>query len=151
MNKCVFLFLVILLSACISQATPEPTSTASPPLVLEPTDNPFAQKPEDANLQISGVELTSMDLAENTAISPIRVVLRILGSLPRTCNALRINVTEPDNEYKIVVKVYSLYDKRVTCDYVFKQFEASVLLGVYSAGRYTVWVNGSYVGDFVTH
>jgi hypothetical protein len=149
MNKFLFIFPGVLLSACLTQPTPESTSTASLPFVIEAAGNPHASTPEDANLQIGGVELTSMDLSENIGITPVRVVLRILGSLPRTCNALRIDVPAPNAEYKILVKVYSLLDPNVSCEYVFKQFQASVLFGVYSTGRYTVWVNGSYVGDFV--
>jgi hypothetical protein len=85
---------------------------------------------------------------ENT---PVRVELRFTGSLPRACNELRIDVGTPNDEYQILVTVYSLVDIKIECENVFQQFEASVLLGVYSAGRYTVWVNGGLVGDFVTY
>jgi hypothetical protein len=146
-----YLFLALILSACVAQPLPEPTSTASVPIVIKSADNPYASKPEDANLKIAGVVLTSMDLAEHSEDVPVRVVLRIIGSLPRTCNALRIDVIEPNEQYQINVRVYSLIDPNVDCDNVFQLFEASILLGVYSAGRYTVWVNGSYVGDFVTY
>ena len=151
MKQSLYVILILILSACTSQPMPAPTSTASVPVVIKSTDNPYASKPEDANLKIAGVELTSMDLAELTGDTPIRVVLRILGSLPRTCNTLRIDVTEPNAQYQINVKVYSLVDPKVSCDNVFQQFDASVLLGVYSAGRYTVWVNDNLVGDFVTY
>ena len=151
MKQSLYVFLVLILCACIPQATLTPTSTVGVPVVIKSSDNPYESKPEDANLKIAGVELTSMDLAEHTGDTPVRVVLRILGSLPRTCNALRIDVAEPNAQYQIIVKVYSLVDPKVSCDNVFQQFDASVLLGVYSAGRYTVWVNDSLVGDFVTY
>lgn len=151
MNKLVFIFLSLTLSACIAQPVPAPTSTASVPFVIKSVDNPYAPKPEDANLQIGGVELTSLNLAERVDSTPIRVELRFQGSLPRTCNQLRVDVAMPDDQYQIHVKIYSLIDLKVKCENVFQQFEASILLGVYSAGRYTVWVNGGLIGDFVTY
>ena len=147
----IFIFLGLLLSACITSPTPVPTVTASEPFVLKSADNPYAPKAEDANLQIGGVELTSLNLSEQVENTPVRVELRFTGSLPRACNELRIDVGTPNDEYQILVTVYSLVDIKIECENVFQQFEASVLLGVYSAGRYTVWVNGSLVGDFVTY
>ncbi len=151
MKQLFFLFLTLILSACITQPTPEPTATASMPFVFKSADNPYAPRPEDANLQIGGVELTSLDLAEQVESSPIRVQVRFLGSLPRACNELRIDVGTPNDQYQIFVEIYSLVDSKVECENVFQQFEASILLGVYSAGRYTVWVNGGLIGDFVTY
>ena len=102
-------------------------------------------------MQIGGVVLTSLDLAEQADSVPVRVNLILLGSLPRTCDELRIDVAHPDEQYRIVVKVYSLVGTNVKCENVFQQFEAAVLLGVYSAGRYNVWVNNELVGDFVSY
>jgi len=151
MKKSIFLFLGVLLSACIPQPTPQPTSTKSIPFIITAADNPYAPKPEDINLQRGGVVLTSLGLAEQTSGNPVRVNLILLGSLPRACNELRINVADPDDQYQIFVDVYSLVDSKVDCENVFQQFEATVLLGVYSAGRYTVWVNNGLVGDFVSY
>ena len=146
-----FLFLLLALSACIAQPTLEPTSTASVPFVLKSPDNPYAPRAEDISLQIGGVELTSLDLAEQIDRTPVRVQLRFLGSLPRACNELRIDIAVPNDQYQILVEIYSLVDSKIKCENVFQQFEASILLGLYSAGRYTVWVNGGLVGDFVTY
>lgn len=151
MKKTALIFLTLLISACLAQPAPEPTVTASAPYVIKSPDNPYAPRPQDANLQIGGVELTSIDLAELVDYTPARVELRFLGSLPRTCNDLRIDVAAPDDQHQIFVEIYSLVDINKKCENVFQQFEASVLLGVYSAGRYTVWVNGGLIGDFVTY
>jgi hypothetical protein len=151
MRKNIFLLLTFVLSACVALPTPTPTSTASVPFTLKSADNSYAPKPEDASLQIGGVELTSLDLSQRVDMTPVRVELRVLGSLPRACNQLRIDVGIPNDQYQIPIKIYSLVDTKVKCENVFQQFEASILLGVYSAGRYTVWVNGGQVGDFVTY
>jgi len=151
MKKNIFLFLSILLSACIAQPTPEPTPTNSIPFIITAADNPYEPKPEDINMQIGGVVLTSVGLTEQTDSTPVRVKLNLLGSLPRACNELRMEVADPNEQYQIFVEVYSLVNPNVECENVFQQFEATVLLGVYSSGRYTVWVNNGLVGDFVSY
>lgn len=148
--RCVLCF-AILLNACIAQPTPELTPTASAPFMIKPADNPYAPGPEDINMQIGGVVLTSSGLAEQTDSAPARVKLNLQGSLPRACNELRIDVADPNEQYQIFVEVYSLVNPNVECENVFQQFEATVLLGVYSVGRYTVWINNGLVGDFVTY
>ena len=102
-------------------------------------------------MQIGGVVLTSIGLAEQAESTPVRVRLNLLGSLPRACNELRMEVVYPNEQYQIFVEVYSLANPNVECENVFQQFEATVLFGVYSAGRYTVWVNNELVGDFVSY
>ena len=69
----IFIFLGLLLSACITSPTPVPTVTASAPFVLKSADNPYAPKAEDANLKIGGVELTSINLSEQVENTPVRV------------------------------------------------------------------------------
>lgn len=151
MKKSTFLFLGILLSACIAQPTPESTPTVGVPFVIKSADNPYEPRPEDINMQIGGVVLTSLGLAEQAGSNPVRVNLNLLGSLPRACNELRINIADPNEQYQIFVEVYSLVNANVECENVFQQFEATVLLGVYSKGRYTVWVNNGLVGNFVSY
>ncbi len=102
-------------------------------------------------MQTGGVILTSLDLIEQIDNTPVRVALNLLGSLPRACNELRMEVADPNEQYQIFVDVYSLVNLNVKCENVFQQFEATILLGVYSAGRYTVWVNNELVGDFVSY
>lgn len=151
MKRIFFLIPLLMLGACDAIPTIEPTATISKPFVIRSVENSFSPRPEDGNLQIGGVEIASMDLSEITNVEPTRVQLTFLGSMPRACNELRINVSPPDEQFQIQVEIYSLVDTKVECENVFQQFEASVLLGVYSPGRYTVWVNGGLIGDFVTY
>lgn len=151
MRRHVYLILILLLNACIAQPTPESTPTTGAPFAIISTDNPYAPRPEDISMQIGGVVLTSSGLVEQTESTPTRVKLNILGMLPRACSELRMDVADPNEQYQIFVNVYSLVNPNIKCENVFQQFEAAVLLGVYSAGRYTVWVNNQLVGDFVSY
>lgn len=142
---------VLFLSACIPVPTPELTATASAPYRITMEENPFAPRTGDLGKQMAGVTITSVNLSERFDLSPSRVVVGMLGYMPTVCNELRINVELPDKEYRIFIEVYSLMDTSLGCERVFQYFEAVILLGTYSNGRYTVWVNGSLIGDFTTY
>lgn len=144
-------FLGLFLSACLAVQTPESTATTTVPFILRAEENPYAPRPEDAGLQIAGVVLTSINLSERTELTPARVQLSLSGSLPSVCNELRIDASPPNGQYQIFVEVYSLVNSNLVCDNVFRQFEATIMFGVYSPGRYTVWINNGLIGDFITY
>ncbi|MDL1944611.1 hypothetical protein FBQ99_19960 [Chloroflexi bacterium CFX2] len=146
-----FLIPIMLLAGCIPLSTAEPTATAYAPYRITPEDNPYAPRTSDLGMQIASVTITSINLSERFDLTPPRVAMSILGSMPSVCNELRVNVSLPDEDYRIFVEVYSLINPDVQCDNVFQQFEASILLGTYSSGRYTIWVNEGLVGDFVSN
>lgn len=156
-NKDIKQFLLLLifftLTACVSQAgqAATPTSSAAAPLVFRSEENPFAPQPSDAGLQQAGVILTSLDLIERTDLDPLRIELNILGSMPSVCSELRIQVSPPDDELNLKVNVYSLSDPKQNCDNVFQQFKANIMLGQYSPGQYSVWVNDLFVGNFTSY
>ena len=76
----------------------------------------------------------------------INLVLR--GELPTPCNQLRIKVTPPDAQNLIQVNVYSVVDPDQICTQVLEPFEAVVSLGSFTSGKYSVYVNGEYLGEF---
>lgn len=148
--------LLILLVACAPQpqTTPDPdTPVTSPPgdhvSTNEPVLNPFAPQPEDKDLTRSTVYLNKVDLPIRESFPPqVSVVMQ--GDLPTPCNQLRVEVGEPDAENKILVNVYSVVDQNQICAQVLEPFEASVDLGTFPTGHYTVWVNDQKVGEFDT-
>lgn len=150
-KRIAYLFLALLLNACIVLPAPQSAPTAGAPFTIKSADNPYAPKPEDLSMQVGGAMLTSLNLIEQTESTPVRVELNLFGSLPRVCNELRVEVANPNEQYQIFVDVYSLTNPNLKCENVFQQFEAAIALGLYSAGRYTVWVNNEYVGDFVSY
>ena len=141
----------LLLSACFAQPAPDPTPTPSRPIVITPEENPYAPKPEDVSKTKAGVILTSLDLSEMADVTPIRTELTILGSMPSVCNELRIKVNPPDDTYRIDIEIYSMVDPDLNCENVFQQFETTILLGEYSPGQYSIWVNNELVGDLVSY
>ena len=143
--------LCLTLTACLAQPAAEPTPTADIPLLLKQEENPYAPQVEDSSKQQAGVVITSLNLSERSDLNPIRAELNILGSMPSVCNELRIKFNPPDTAYRVYIDIYSLVDPNVNCDNVFQQFKTTIMLGLYSQGQYTVWVNGAYVGDFTSY
>lgn len=151
MKRSFLLLTAILLTSCIAAPTAEPTPTAAPPYRITPDENPFEPKLEDIGRQTATVTITSVLLSERYEFSPVRSAISFVGYMPSVCNELRVEISPPDEEYNVFIEVYSLINPNVQCDNVFQQFETTILLGMYSPGRYSVWVNDSLVGDFVSY
>jgi len=141
----------LLITACIPIPAATPTPTDIPPYRISPDENPFAPQLEDVSRQVATVNITSVSFSERYDFSPLRAVINFVGYMPSVCNELRIDISDPDEEYNVYIEVYSLINPDVQCDNVFQQFETSLLLGTYSPGRYSVWVNGALTGDFVSY
>ena len=79
---------------------------------------------------------------------PVQIVLHLTGQLPSPCHNLRAQMSEPDEQGRIQVEVYSLVDPAVMCAQVIKDFDTRINLGSFPSGTYTLWVNGEQVGEF---
>lgn len=137
--------------SCARLPSLSPTPTTAAPSIIIVEENPFRPRSSDAGLNLGGAIISNTHLVERFDLDPFRVELLISGSLPSVCNELRIQVSPPNGNYQIFVEVYSLINKEIDCDNVFQHIEANILLGVYSDGRYTVWVNEIFSGDFTTY
>lgn len=93
-----------------------------------------------------GVFLDSMDVVQRESY-PVQLALVLQGNLPTPCHELRAEVAEPDEQGRIVVDVYSLFDPEEVCIQVLQPFKETVELGSYTQGTFTVWVNGEQVGE----
>ena len=151
MKPIIFIVTFLTLAACVAIPTQEPTATTATPLIIQVEENPYRPQPKDVSFTLAGAIINSTGLVERFDLDPFRVELSISGSVPSVCNELRINVAPPNANFQIMIEVYSLVNKDINCDNVFQQFEANLLLGVYSNGRYTVCVNDGYAGDFITY
>jgi hypothetical protein len=78
---------------------------------------------------------------------PIQATLHLKGALPTPCHKLRAEVSEPDEQNRIQVEVYSLVEPGQVCIQVLEPFETNIPLGSFASGTYEVWVNGEKVGE----
>ena len=127
-----------------SPGTPGAVSSNTPTSFYEP-------KPGDENLQRDSVQL---DLANSRLVmnptEPVQAVAILTGSNPDPCHSLRVIVTPADAQSMINLEVYSLVDPTLPCVTVLSEFSASIPLGGYAAGVYSVVVNGELLDQFDT-
>ena len=152
----ILLFLILLGASCAPSLEPTagPDSpVTSPPgndiTTNEPFTNPFAPQPADTALTRANVYINEASLIIRESFPP-QVSLTLAGDLPTPCNQLRAEISPPDPQNKIRVDVYSVIDPNRICVQVLEPFEASIDLGTFLTGHYTVWVNGEMAGEFDT-
>ena len=123
-------------------ATPEPGSPLIPPSGYEPLPGDDSLTRDPIFLELATSQLLV------TATQPVQVEAALVGNLPDSCHHLRVIVTPPDTSNSIKIDAYSLADPAATCLAVLEPFTASIPLGSYSSGQYTVMVNGQQLGQF---
>lgn len=133
--------------------TPEPTSPddpvvspADPQVPVTPEPQPWQPVPGDKDLKQGNVFIEGHDILVLEKFPP-EFLLNLNGNLPTPCHELRVEVSEPDEEDRIHVMVYSLVDPGQICTQVLKPFDVSVSLGTFSSGKYAVWMNGEEIGE----
>ncbi len=156
--KITLLLAALWLTACVPEQVPadEPgtvppdAAVTSPPagsLSQEPAKNPYAPQPADASLTRGEVFIQEMGLLACES-SPPQISLSLSGDLPTPCNQLRVQVNEAAENNKINVEAYSVIDPDMVCTQVLKPFQASIDLGTFPSGHYSVWVNDELAGEF---
>lgn len=93
------------------------------------------------------VYLDSTDLLTMESY-PLQFMLVLKGNLPTPCHHLRVAVSLPDTQNKIIIDVYSVTDPNAICTQVMEPFEENIPLGSFPTGHYTLWVNGEQVAEF---
>lgn len=159
-RKIWFLLMVfgLLLGACaglsptFEPAPPEPTPenplwTQQPtPVVYEPPPSGYEPGKGDESMQRGEVFIDSQEV-QAVEGDPLAYELLVSGSLPTPCHELRVMVSPPDEQNRMDVTMFSLVDPNEMCIQVLEPFEATIPLGTYPGGTYTVWVNGEQVGE----
>ena len=79
---------------------------------------------------------------------PVQVMLKVKVEMPTVCHELKWDVAKPDDQNRIIVDLYALGDPAALCVQMIGESEASIPLGSYASGEFTVWVNGEKVGEF---
>ena len=126
---------------------PEPNQT--PPVVSQPfvisTNNEYSPAAGDSSLDRGNVFITTSDIFIMESF-PMQVRLQLAGDLPTPCHELRAIITPPDNGSQINIEVYSVSDPEVMCTQVLSPFEVTIPIGDFTAGSYSLLVNGDEVG-----
>ncbi len=134
-----------------SSELPPDTAVTSPsqdnPSTTEPMKNPFSPQLTDAKLTRGNVFIEESGVMIRESYPP-QISLNISGNLPTPCHQLRAKVSSPDAGNKINVDAYTVVDPNLVCVQVLKPFTASIDLGIFPAGHFTVWVNGESAGEF---
>ncbi len=128
---------------------PEPGTTGTSTQVIpasgyEPQSGDASLKRDKVSLDLSTSQLVV------TASDPAQAKASLTGSMSDPCHSLRVVVTRADANNTINLEVYSLVDPNTACVTKIEPFTASIPLGSYSTGRYTVMVNGESLGQFDT-
>lgn len=142
-----FTLLTLAVSACAPAAQPpvdEPINSETPSV---PQIDDFSPDPADSTLMRGEVYLDSTELLTLESF-PLQFMLTLKGSLPTPCHELRVAVSPPDAENKILVDVYSISNPDQICAQVLESFEVNFPLGSFPAGIYTLWVNGVMTAEF---
>jgi hypothetical protein len=142
--------LIVSIAGCALLPDLPPPATPTPPASSLPLSD-YEPQPGDDKLtrdQVSlDVENSQVVIKESL---PAQVSLILNGTLSDPCHQLRVVVTPANTDKAINLDVYSVVDPNVGCISVLKSFSATIPLGSYVGGHYTVYVNGQLAGDFDT-
>ena len=131
----------ILFTACTS------TATATPP--APSGNNPYAVQPGDGSMVRGDVNIasSSIKLAES---QPVQVMLDFGYFPPTPCYSLRVETSQPDAQKRININAYGVAEKDKACTLMAlaTPLQANLNLGTFPKGHYSVWLNGTKVGEF---
>ena len=131
-------------TACSPKATP---SSA----IMTQGNNPYAPQSSDSVL-IRGeitVDSAALTVAETQSL---QVILNFAYFQPTPCYQLRVEVGQPDAQNRIDISAYAVAEKNKVCTLMAlaTPMQASLALGSFPQGQYSVWLNGKQVGDFAS-
>ena len=150
-RMCLVMLTAVLFTACSPAATltpPVATENNSPVPPASQADNPYAPQPGDDNMMDGVVNIVSSSLSLTQ--SPPQVTLDFDYFKPTPCFQLRLIVSQPDVQNRINVKAYAVAEKDKACTLMAlaTPLKASLDLGSFPKGHYSVWLNDVKVGEF---
>jgi len=129
-----------------------PDDPANQPPYPEPGgdyDGPLLPQAGDDDLERGEVFIDTYTLLTMESYPP-QFALVIRGSLPTPCHELRAVVEQPDDQNRIMIETYSVFDPEEACILVLQPFEVSIALGSFPVGEYSVYVDGKQVAEFTS-
>lgn len=139
------ILLSVLGAAVFTACSPSP-ATSTP---VFQGNNPYAVQPGDGDMMRGELRIDSagLNLAES---NPPHVILNFAYFQPTPCYSLRVEVSQPDAQGRINVSAYALAVKDKPCSLMAlaTPLQASLDMGSYPKGHYSVWLNGAKVDEF---
>jgi hypothetical protein len=137
------LFVGTFMAACGLGTNPPSTPPASN------SGNSFAPRPGDDSLVRGAVEIDKTEIALLMSY-PVQVQLKISYFTSTPCHQFRLVVHQPDENRQIHIDAYSLMKPNQVCNLMRLSTPsvASLNLGSFPAGHYTVWINGNLAAEF---
>ncbi len=131
---------VMLLTACGSKATATPVFQGN---------NPYAPQAEDGNLMTGEIRIDSASISLAKS-EPPQVMVNFAYFQPTPCYKLRVEVSAPNSQNQIALKAYAVAEKDKPCALMAlaTPLQASLNLGSFPKGHYTITLNGSQIGEF---
>lgn len=136
-----FILAALLFTAC------GPTSTSNTP--ASTGDNPYAPQAGDSDMLRGDIHIDTASLIK-TESQPPQVTLNFTYFQPTPCYQLRVEVSQPDAQGRINVSAYGVTEKDKACALMALStpLKASLNLGSFAKGHYSVFVNGLKAGGF---
>jgi len=114
-----------------------------------PIPNEYAPAPGDENLTRGKAFVTIKDSGVLMLESaPVQVMLHLKGSLPSPCSHLRVNPSQPNDQKRIDVEVYSVAKPGEVCVAKLQDFDVNIPLGSFPSGHYSIYIDGELLGEF---
>ncbi len=135
-----FVLVVMMFAAC------SPNATATP---VFQGNNPYAPQLGDSNLMTGDIRIDSATIALAKS-EPPQVMVNFAYFQPTPCFKLRVEVNAPDSHNQIALKAYAVAEKNKACTLMAlaTPLQASLNLGSFPKGHYTVTLNGNQIGEF---
>ena len=141
-------FSVLFLTACstvLAGNGPDEPSSSEDPVQGTPSPENWAPQPGDEDLVRGEVEVETTDILTLESFPP-QYMLHVAGWKGNPCQQLRVVVSDPDDQNRIDVEIYTLIEPDAVCIQVLESLDINVPLGSFESGEYTVWVNGTQAG-----
>jgi hypothetical protein len=138
---------IVMLAALAALAACSPGGAAVPPRAQG--DNPYAPQTGDAAMMRGELRIDSSSLVVAESVPP-KTTLEFDYFQPTPCYQPRVVVSQPDAQGRINVSAYAVAEKDKPCSLMAlaTPLKASVPLGSFPKGSYSVWLNGIRVGAF---
>ncbi len=143
------IILILLLAVLSAACTSQPSASLVP--IPGKGDDPYSPQSSDGSMMRGEVEIVSASLLTAESL-PHQISVSLAYRLPSPCYQLRVNRSKPDGQNRIQMEIYGVAPKDKPCTLMALSTpqEASISMGSFPPGQFSVWINGMQVGEFTS-